>query len=538
MGAVCGRTADPSGLATAAMSASMAGRGAQERVYADRRTGISLAAREVAPIAGAGAPLHSNERGTVWAALDGHIANYRALRTRLAERGHRFATDDHAEALVHLYEEYGEALAHALDGAFACVVWDAPAERLLLVRDRFGQRPLFYANAATGLAFASEARALSQGVASQPPIDRSAVRNWLTHGYLADARSIFAGVRQLPAAHVASLARGAAEPLVSRYWDPPFAEVDAAESSRELAEEAGRLLQQSVAGSLLERSVAGAPRAAVPVGRGVGAQLAAVLAARVCASPIVIASVDYGAPDRARTRAAELLARALGAEHRGVVVTDDAVARSVPAVLSSLDQPLADRTLITRHAVATCIGSDVGVIVGDEGAADFFGADRDARHEGRATADRDRRAKTERLRYGLLAAAEGANRQAGLEPRAPYLQRELVELGAGVAPRVHWADGGGTLLRLAERDLASDRRIPALAAESPAPVAQWLRGPLHGCFREQLQQGSLFEEGWVERQAAERLLEEHTAGGDRSTVLWPWLAIGLWLDGVRGLGAQ
>ncbi len=102
----------------------------------------------------------SNEDGTVWVVFNGEIYDYQALRTHLISQGHRFHTNSDTETLVHLYEQQGIEGLHRLRGMFAFCIWDATARKLLLVRDRFGKKPLYYAQLPHGLYFGSELKCL------------------------------------------------------------------------------------------------------------------------------------------------------------------------------------------------------------------------------------------------------------------------------------------------------------------------------------------------------------------------------------------
>src|SRR4051812_45460128 len=126
-----------------------------------RALGVGLAMRRLSIIdlAGGRQPIH-NEDSTVWVVFNGEIYNYRELRTTLQQRGHRFETNSDTEVLVHLYEEHGEGLVHHLRGMFAFALWDARHDRGLLVRDRLGIKPLFYALVKGALLFGSEIKSI------------------------------------------------------------------------------------------------------------------------------------------------------------------------------------------------------------------------------------------------------------------------------------------------------------------------------------------------------------------------------------------
>jgi asparagine synthase (glutamine-hydrolysing) len=160
----------------AAMNAAMAPRGAAgDRTYTDFFSGVSLGARPLssADVEGGKQPLPNEDR-TVWAALHGEVDNHHALRTKLSGGDHDFASSTATELLVHLYEDYGPTMVRMLEGTFAFALWDARRQELLLVRDRFGEKPLFYSRQAGDILFASELDALLaastiRGVKQLPP---------------------------------------------------------------------------------------------------------------------------------------------------------------------------------------------------------------------------------------------------------------------------------------------------------------------------------------------------------------------------------
>jgi asparagine synthase (glutamine-hydrolysing) len=86
----------------------------------------------------------TNESGTLWLVFNGEIYNYRELRSRLLERGHRFASQSDSEVIVHAYEEYGDRCVDHFNGMFAFAIWDTTRRRLLLARDRIGIKPMYY----------------------------------------------------------------------------------------------------------------------------------------------------------------------------------------------------------------------------------------------------------------------------------------------------------------------------------------------------------------------------------------------------------
>jgi asparagine synthase (glutamine-hydrolysing) len=139
----------------------------------------------------------------------------------------------------------------------------------------------------------------------------------------------------------------------------------------------------------------------------------------------------------------------------------------------------------------------------------------------------------------VLAKADRASMLVSLEVRTPYLDYELAEFAATVAPALHTGGRGKVLLRRLLSELLPESALRRPKTAFRVPVADWLRGPLAATMRDQVERGSACEEGWLERGALSRLLDEHARGErDRSEALWPALAFGLWLDRVRGRDAE
>src|ERR671919_933327 len=159
---------------------------------------VGLAARRLAIIdLETGDQPIANEDGTVHVVQNGEIYNYAELRGELERAGHRFSTTGDTEVIVHLYEQHGDAFAERLRGMFAIAIWDSRRRRLVLARDRYGIKPLYFRAAAGGLAFASELRALPRG-----EIDLDALEAFLAFNSIPAPLTIFREVRKLPAGHL------------------------------------------------------------------------------------------------------------------------------------------------------------------------------------------------------------------------------------------------------------------------------------------------------------------------------------------------
>ena len=134
--------------------------------------------------------------------FNGEIYNYRELRAELESRGHRFATGSDTEVIVHLYEELGPHCVERLNGMFAIALWDEQRAELVLARDRFGKKPLYYADLGGMLLFGSELKSLVEHPQCPRDLDLDALSRYLALEYVPTPYSIFAGIRKLPGGHL------------------------------------------------------------------------------------------------------------------------------------------------------------------------------------------------------------------------------------------------------------------------------------------------------------------------------------------------
>jgi asparagine synthase (glutamine-hydrolysing) len=368
---ICGSTDDGRLERVGRMNAAMRLRGPDdEGSYADERCGVALGARRLSiiDVDGGHQPV-ANEDRTVWAALNGEVYNHPALQEQLKARGHRFASGVDTEVLVHLYEEYGAAMVHALEGMYAFALWDSRRGELLIVRDRFGEKPLFYAERGDQLSFASELDPLLAGLGGEVELDPVSVDAFFVFGYVPGPRTMVQGVQQLPPGHLLRWDLRNRRAHVESYWRPLASEgLVGDEPFGDLVAETGRLLEASVRSRLLSDVPLG-----VFLSGGLDSTLIAALAARVSSRPIQTFTVGYDVGDVSETTEAARTARELGTEHHELVLTQDELVRRVPELLAGMDQPLADQALVSLHAIAEHARRDVTVAVGGEGADELFG---------------------------------------------------------------------------------------------------------------------------------------------------------------------
>ncbi len=318
-----------------------------------------LAARRLAIIdlEGGDQPI-ANEDGRIVVVQNGEIYNHAELRAELEAAGHRFRTPhSDTEVLVHLYEQHGTRFAERLRGMFAVAVWDSERRRLVLARDRFGIKPLYYRDGEDFM-FASELKALPSG-----EIDLDALEAFLAFNAIHGPRTIYRDVRKLPPGHVLVREEGAAR--IERYADERPALEHRDEPWEALADELRERLRDSVRAHLVSD---------VPVGvllsGGVDSSALAALAAehgRVSTFSIGFAEKAFSEVELART-----IARRYGTDHHELVVEPDA-AELLPTIAAAFDEPFADSSALPTYLVSQLAAQHVKVALSGEGGDELFG---------------------------------------------------------------------------------------------------------------------------------------------------------------------
>ncbi len=143
-----------------------------------------------------------NEDRTICIVFNGEIYNYKEIKAELLQKGHRFSSESDTETIIHAYEEWGEESVHRLRGMFSFCIWDERQDKLLLVRDRLGEKPLFYAYRNGSLVFASEMKAILAGPHADRSMDMEALGAYFTFSYIPAPMTIFKGIRKLPPGHL------------------------------------------------------------------------------------------------------------------------------------------------------------------------------------------------------------------------------------------------------------------------------------------------------------------------------------------------
>ena len=305
----------------------------------------------------------ANEDRTVWTVFNGELYNFQELRRGLESRGHVFRTSSDTEVIVHLYEEKGEAFVADLEGMFALAVWDITRERLVLARDRFGKKPLLYAQRGDELHFASEFSGLRAAGALTGDIDLDALDAYLTFMSIPAPLTIYRGVRKLPPA--SRLVADKQGVRVERYWQLEYlpkieiSERDAAVRVRELLTDAVR-----------KRLISEVPLGAFLSG-GVDSSAVVAVMAGLSSRPVKTFSIGFGDPDYDELPHARRVAARYNCDHHEFVVEPKAV-DILPTLVRHYGEPYADSSAIPSYYLARLTRQHVTVALNGDGGDEAF----------------------------------------------------------------------------------------------------------------------------------------------------------------------
>jgi len=309
----------------------------------------------------------ANEDGSVVVVQNGEIYNYRELKRELERAGHRFATDCDTEVLVHAYEEHGDSFLERLRGMFAIALWDDRRRRLLLGRDRFGIKPLYYAAEDGGLIFASELKAMLEHPGFSRQTDPRAIAAFLAFNSIPAPLTIYAAARKLPPGHLLAWEGGEVE--VRRFARPR--PVPAGEVRREGAAALAIELQSTLRDSVRAHLVSDVP-VGVLLSGGVDSGALTALAAAESPERLKTFSIGFqesGFDELARAR---LVAERYGTVHQELIVRPDAV-QLLPKLVEAFDEPFGDSSAVPTYLVSELAAGEVKVALSGEGGDELFG---------------------------------------------------------------------------------------------------------------------------------------------------------------------
>ena len=329
-------------------------------------TGVALGMRRLAIIdLVTGEQPVFNEDRSVAVVLNGEIYNYRELREQLEKNGHSFHSASDTEVLPHLYEEYGKQMVDHLNGMFAFALWDAKHRRLLIARDRFGEKPLYWGIFDQRLIFASEPKALLAHPSVKPTLNLEALRQYLSFDYIPAPLSIYEGIQKLPAAHLLTLEKG--KVTTEPYWCLSYRKPAAVPDEKEAAQHLLDLLADSVRMRLVSDVPLG-----VLLSGGLDSSTVAALAVRASVEPVKTFSISFAESSFDESSYARGVAKFLGTDHHEERLSANLAANLVSEIGSWMDEPFSDPSLVPTYLLSRFTRKHVTVALGGDGGDELF----------------------------------------------------------------------------------------------------------------------------------------------------------------------
>ena len=336
-------------------------------LWMDQHAALAHRRLSIVDLAGGHQPL-ANEDGRIWITFNGEIYNHRDVRAELEAAGHRYRTRSDTETIVHAYEQWGDDCVRRLRGMFAFALWDAPRQRLLLVRDRLGVKPLYWARAGDCLLFASEIKSILASGLVAAEANRAVVPEVLATRYTSGVETLFIGIYKLLPGHRLIFEHGRIR--TERYWDLPLEGPDPdLERLPEaaLVERFRALLQESIRLRLM---------ADVPLGvflsGGIDSAAVAALMAREVNRPVQTFSVAFAGRKFSELAWARQVAESIGADGHEIVIDDADFFGALPRLIWHEDEPIAHPSSVPLHYVSALARQHVKVVLTGEGSDELL----------------------------------------------------------------------------------------------------------------------------------------------------------------------
>ncbi|HMS43327.1 MAG TPA: asparagine synthase (glutamine-hydrolyzing) [Pyrinomonadaceae bacterium] len=306
-----------------------------------------------------------NEDKSVVVMMNGELYNYREVRADLEKRGHKFVTSSDTEILPHLYEEYGEAMLDEINGMFAFALWDKRKQKLLIARDKFGEKPLYYGVFDGKLIFASEPKVLLANPAVKAEINLNSLRQYLSFDYVPAPNSIYKGISKLPAAHFLTVERG--EIKTRRFWNLTWQKSSTNLSLSDSAKE----LRELLADAVRMRLVADVPLGILLSG-GVDSSTVAAFATQFSSEKVKTFSIGFEEDSFDESKFARQVANHLQTEHYEEKLSVEKASDLISEIGTWLDEPMSDGSLIPTLLLSKFVRKHVTVALGGDGGDEIF----------------------------------------------------------------------------------------------------------------------------------------------------------------------
>ena len=369
-----------------------------EGLWVDETVALGMRRLSIIDLKTGDQPVFSEDKSVI-VMMNGELYNYREVRAELEKDGFKFVTKTDTEILPHLYQKYGDAFLDHVNGMYAFSLWDARTKKLIIARDRFGEKPLYYGVFDGKLIWASEPKAILAHPSVKPELDLNALRHYISFDYVPAPMSIYKGIHKLPAAHVLMVENG--EVRTRRYWDiswtadgagglllsvPPavaggsFNGSDQAngrspaktqsrkeETLSEKAEELKELLSDAVRMRLVSDVPLG-----ILLSGGIDSSTVAAFATQHAPERVKTFSIGFEEDSFDESKHARKVAKHLDTEHYEDKLSATTAGDLISEIGKWLDEPMSDGSLIPTFLLAQFVRKHVTVALGGDGGDELF----------------------------------------------------------------------------------------------------------------------------------------------------------------------
>ncbi|MBK9214749.1 MAG: asparagine synthase (glutamine-hydrolyzing) [Chloracidobacterium sp.] len=343
-----------------------------EGIWMDDTVALGMRRLSIIDLRTGDQPVFSEDRAVV-AMQNGELYNYREVREELEKKGHRFTTQTDTEIIPHLYQEYGEDFVNHLNGMFAISLWDSRKKKLILARDRFGEKPLYYGVFDNKLIYASEPKAILANPSVKADLDLDALRHYLSYDYVPAPLSIYKGIAKLPAALVLTVENGQIK--TRQYWKLEWTnrlQKRAREQGRNAhLEERATELQSLLSDAVRMRLVSDVPLGILLSG-GVDSSTVAAFATQYATEKVKTFSIGFEEDSFDESKFARRVARHLDTEHYEDKLSAATAGDLISEIGQWLDEPMSDGSLIPTFLLARFVRQHVTVALGGDGGDELF----------------------------------------------------------------------------------------------------------------------------------------------------------------------
>ena len=344
------------------MNAAIVHRGPDEAgTYVDSSAAFSMCRLSIIGLADGKQPIF-NEDKSLMIVFNGEIYNYKSLKTELTGKGHAFYTHSDTEVVLHLYEEYGTPAFDRLIGMFAVAIYHIKEKKLVLARDRAGEKPLHYYMDERRFVFSSELKGLFSGTNLPKAIDQAALSQYLQLTYIPAPRTIYQNVYKLPAASYMEVDSNG-NFSIAPYWQLTYGRGALISDYDECKKQLRERLFEAVEGCMV---------ADVPVGAflsgGIDSSIMVGIMARLTPNKISTFTIGYKEKQFDESGLAEITAKLNQTQHHTLYLDYNDAFEALDSILSNMDEPFADSSAIPTYMVSKFAAQHVKtVITGDGG---------------------------------------------------------------------------------------------------------------------------------------------------------------------------